>query len=564
MTVLNQPLPFQQSVGSSTQLSFQNQSPQHSIGQLIGSSAYRIVQKQSQDHRIHRISLDTLKQIFQNQLDPTTWAAQDKKSFTILFTGDTHSHLEPSFASFVSEKELGGVVRRVQYVEKMRQESRQPILVLDAGDFLQGTPYFEQFEGEAEVKFMNHTGYDIITVGNHDFDKGWPHLADLLNKGKFDAICSNIYPKGSDAPCLPPYVLLEIEGQHIALVGIMGMDSWNSISKTRQKGLEIKDPLITLDKVLPEIRPYVDLVILLSHSGIMVDRELAKHPMVDIVIGGHSHTWMTTQELVKTNIDHREKITPIFHSFRHGMLMAKLDVEFEYGRFLRTGSSIQYLDNQYEPQYGIASPTVVIAEKLFKEYQQKMEIFKTPIGECVETLPTKDKGTKLIDMGQVIANTLRECGQASVGVIPCGSIKIGIEKGPFTLGSLHKVLAHSEPLWVVTLKGNLLLSLMQQGEERWGKPRCFQYAGISMTKVESNISSLSIAGVAVKENSFYTIAGPSFFFEREFMDKHKNILPQYASDIQSVEEKYQDLRIPFAEIVKAKGLGRWVKGIEQK
>lgn len=286
--------------------------------------------------------------------------------------------------------------------------------------------------------------------------------------------------------------------------------------------------------------------------------------MVDIVIGGHSHTWMTEQELVKTNIDSHEKITPVFHAFRNGMLVGRMDVEFDNGKFLKTGSSIQYLDEQFDPQYGVASHTVEVAAGLFREYQQKMEIFKTPLGECIETLPSKDKGLGLVEIGQVIANTLRECGQASVGVIPSGAIKVGIEKGPFTLGVLHRVLAHAEPLWVLTIKGSLLSSLMQQGEERWGKQRCFQYAGISMTKLESAIVSLSVVGKELDVNSFYTIAGPSFFFEREFMDKHKKILPQYAEEIQSVEEKYQDLRIPFAEIVKVNGLGQWVNGIEQK
>lgn len=536
-------IPFQKSVGSSTQL---------------------ITQMESQENRINKISLEKLKKTFQNRLEHEAFIKRDKKSFTILFTGDTHSNLEPSLASFVSKKELGGVVRRIQYLEQIRKISNQPVLVLDAGDFLQGTAYFEQFEGEAEVKFMNQAGYDIITVGNHDFDMGWPHLANLLKKGKFDAICSNIYPEGVSETCLPPYMLLEIEGQHIAVVGVMGMDSWLSIRPTHRKGLEIKDPITALDQVLPEIRPYVDLVILLSHSGIKDDRELAKHPMVDIVIGGHSHTWMTDQELIKTNIDNHEKITPIFHAFRNGMLVGRMDVEFNNGQFLKTESSIQYLDDQFDPQYGVASHTVEVATELFREYQQKMEIFKTSLGECVETLPSKDKGLSLVEIGQVISNTLRECGQASVGVIPSGAIKVGIEKGPFTLGVLHKVLAHSEPLWVLNIKGSLLLSLMQQGEERWGKQRCFQYAGISMTKKEAEITSLSIEGKELDKNSFYKIAGPSFFFEREFMDKHKKILPQYTEEIQSVEEKHQDLRIPFAEIVKTKGLGRWVSGIDQK
>lgn len=529
----------------------------------VGSSTQLMTEPQTQNKRIQKVSLEQLKKMFQNKIEHEAFIKRDKKSFTILFTGDTHSNLEPSLASFVSNKPLGGVIRRIQYVEQLRKESSQPILVLDAGDFLQGTAYFEQFEGSAEIKFMNHAGYDVITVGNHDFDMGWPHLTQLLKNGKFDAICSNIYPEGSTKTCLAPYTLVEIEGQHVAIVGVMGMDSWQSIRPYHRKGLEIKDPMETLNQLLPEIRPYVDLVILLSHSGVKDDRVLATHPLVDIVLGGHSHTWMTEQELVKTKPGLYEKITPVFHSFRNGMLVGRMDVMFKDGKFLNTESSIQYLDEQFDPQYEAASDTLKVALNVFKDYQQQMEIFKTPLGECVETLPSKDKGLGVVDIGHVIANTLRECGQASIGVIPSGAIKVGIEKGPFTLGVLHRVLAHSEALWVLNIKGSLLLSLMKQGEERWGKQRCFQYVGISIHKSGTEITSLTIDGKTMDKNSFYSIAGPSFFFEREFMDQQKNILPEFLEEIKSVEVRAPDLRIPFAEMVRAKGLGKWVSGLQK-
>lgn len=487
-----------------------------------------------QASKIHKISLETMKQMRLSRPEIC-----GKSGFTILFTGDTHSNLEPSLEAFVSEKELGGAVRRIQYLEQMRQRSHQPVLVLDAGDFLQGTAYFEQFEGEPEVQVMNLAGYDVVTIGNHDFDMGWPHLEKLLKQGKFDAICSNIYLEGK--PCLPPYVLLEIEGQHVAIVGIMGMDSWQSIGSSMRKGLEIKDPNQTLDEILPKIRPCVDLIILLSHSGIKEDRELARHPQVDIIIGGHSHTWMKEQELVKT----AGKTTPVFHAFRNGLLVGKLDVHFENGQFTNTASSIQYLDAQFDVPQDYPSTAFI------KDYQQQMEKFKTPLGECVERLPAKDKTLQLIPIGEAIANALREIAEADVGVIPAGSIKVGIEKGPFTLGALHRVLAHSEPLWVMTIKGSLLASLMQSGEERWGKARCFQYAGISAMKV---------AGKEIEKTASYRIAAPAFFFQREFMDQDK-VLPQFAADVGSIEVRHPDLRVPFADRVRTKGLGQWVKPI---
>lgn len=528
----------------------------------VAPSSFLLSDSSIENQRIKKVSIERLKELSHDKIEHTAFIPHPKKRFTILFTGDTHSNLEPSIASFVSDKPLGGVIRRIHYIEQLRKESDHPVLVLDAGDFLQGTAYFEQFEGKAEIKFMNLAGYDIITVGNHDFDLGWPHLTHLLKEGKFDAICSNIYPEGSTEPCLSPYTIVEIEGQNVAIVGVMGMDSWQSIRPYHRQGLEIKDPMQTLDQVLPKIRPYVDLVILLSHSGIKDDRVLAEHPLVDIVVGGHSHTWMTEQEEIKTKVGIFEKITPVFHSFRSGMLIGRMDVIFKNGTFVKTKSSIDYLDEKFDPRLETASDTFKIALDLFEGYRRQMNFFETPIGECVETLPTKDKGLGIVDIGYVIADTLRECGQASIGVILSGAIKVGIEKGPFTLGVLHKVLAHAEALWVVNIKGSLLLSLMKQGEERWGKQRCFQYAGVSIVKSGSEITGLIVNGKEVDMNSHYSIAGASFFFEREFMDKQLKLLPEFVEEIKSIEVRHPDLRVPFAETVKVKGLGKWVNGLK--
>ena len=446
------------------------------LQQLTGSTTTQFLRadlENFQNKQFSKISFKNLKKLHAQRLESDTFSQCEKKRFTILFTGDTHSNLEPSIASFVSEKALGGVVRRIQYLEQVRNTSNHPVLVIDAGDFLQGTAYFEQFEGTAEIKFMSQAGYDVITVGNHDFDLGWPHLKNLLKQGKLDAICSNIFLDGTSESCLPPYILLDIENQHIAIVGIMGMDSWQSIRPMHRNGLEIKDPMLALDQILPEIRPHVDLIILLSHSGIKDDREFAKHSMVDVVIGGHSHTWMTEQELVKSvtkNTD--EKITPVFHSFRNGMLVGRMDIKFKDGKFLKTKSSIQYLDDQFDTT-NIIYPSVEETTLLFKEYQKQMEVFKTPIGECIEALPTKDKGLKVVLIGELIADTLRECGEAHIGVIPSGAIKVGIEKGSFTLGTIHRILAHAEPLWVLNISGKLLLSMMKEGDQRWGRQRCF-------------------------------------------------------------------------------------------
>lgn len=507
--------------------------------------------------RTRKISLEALKNLHQTrEAEPCKFSGT---GFIILFTGDTHSYLEPSIASFVSDKALGGIVRRIHYLEQVRSLSNRPVLVLDGGDFLEGTPIFEKFGGQAEAELMNLASYDAATVGNHDFCRGLAHLQRLLKIGNLDAVCANIHHEESSELCFAPYQLFEIAGRLAAVVGVMGTDAWQSIKPFQRKGLELKAPLEALDHILPEIRANADVIILLSHAGIKEDRELAKHPMVDIVIGAHSHTLMKEQEIVVAEIGGREKRTPVFHSFRHGMFVGRVDVEFEEARFLTTSSSVQYLDEQFNPPPDNRYPVIEKAVKLLDAYRDKMESFKVVLGQCVEPLLAKDKMQGPVELGMQISEVFKQSAEADVGVIPSGSIKLGIEKGPFTVGSLHGMLAHEEPLWVLDVTGSLLLSLMQKNEERWGKARSFQYAGVSLVKEQEEIKSLSVGGKALQMDGFYSISGPSFFFEREFMDQNKNILPEYAGQIKCVKEKHGDLRIIFAEYVKAKGLGRWIR-----
>ena len=500
-----------------------------------------------QNSRVVKISLDALKK-------KTEFSGNKTRDFTILFTGDTHSNLEPSVASFVSEKPLGGVVRRIHYLEKFREESRTPVILLEAGDILQGTPYFETYEGHPDVEFMNMAGYNVMTVGNHDFDNGWQHLEGLLKKGNFDSICANIFRQGEMEPCLPPYTLLDIDGCKVAIVGLMGVSSWKSIRPSLCMGLEMKDPWETMDVLLPTIRPYVDLVILLSHSGIQEDRVFARHPMVDIIIGGHSHTLMTKHELVDN--------TPIFHGFRNGQLIGRMDVSFDETHIPRFDSSIQYLDEEFDTIDGRRVNEKAIARMKF--LKQEMDRYNVVLGECIESLPTENKGLSVVPIGEAITSIFRMAGEADIGIIPSGAIKVGIEKGPFNLGVVHRVLAHKEALWVVTIKGSLLLDLMLRGQERWGKQRTFQYSGITFSSENEKISKATVGDRNLDVTADYKVAGPSFFFEREFMDKEKRLLPEFREEIKSIKEVFEDLREPFASIVTLHGIGRWVKGVQQK
>lgn len=520
---------------------------------------------QPQDHSISKIvnvSLDALKQGSMERAKLLAAPIISERKFTVLFTGDTHSYLEPLVTSFVDPKPLGGIIRRIHCIEKcLKQEN--PVLVLDAGDWSNAGDIYSLFKGLPDIEFMNMANYHTITVGNHDFDHGWDHLEKLLKESRFKTVCANIFHSEDSSPCFLPYSLVQINDMNVAIVGIMGTDSWKSIRPASRKGLTLKDPIQTLDEVLPGIRPYVDLIILLSHSGIKDDRLFAKHPLVDIVLGGHSHTLMYEQEIVETPLEDHIKRTPVFHSFRHGQLMGKMEVTLSRGKLLETHSSVERLNEDHDTldtEKNVHIPSIELLEKYKTTLEGK---FNTLLGTCIEALPKKDQTERLIPLGENIAEALRKIGNADVGVIPSGSIKNGIAQGPFTVRELHQILAHEEPLWAVTLQGSLLINLMVEGHKRWGNQRTFQYSGVTVKVVDTEIKIYQNEN-EIDPDSLYKMAGPSFFFERELMDEDFNLFPHLADQVQSIEVKDTDLRNGIAKLIESEGFGHWITGKNQK
>ena len=225
-----------------------------------------------------------------------TGCAEKPASLTILHTNDTHSQVEPTNPKAAKDANLGGYARRMGFIAQER-EADPNLLLLDAGDFSQGSPYFNYFRGRVEVDAMNRMGYDAATFGNHEFDNGVDTLAMLVRLAKFPFVCANYDVKGSALDGLvKPYVVLHGGGLKIGVIGV-GVAPDDLIAKDNFAGITYLDPLPIINETADMLRNEkgCDLVIVLSHLGTdntqsVSDEELAPQLRnVDIVIGGHTH-----------------------------------------------------------------------------------------------------------------------------------------------------------------------------------------------------------------------------------------------------------------------------------
>ncbi len=469
------------------------------------------------------------------------WARPHR--ITLLFSGDTHSHLE-EYKSYIAEEPLGGIVRRINYFKKVQELMPHPVLILDAGDFLHGTSYYSEFKGEADIEFMNMAGYHVITIGNHDFEDGWDHLEKLLKKGHFEALNANIFREDNGKHILPPYTILKIGELNVAVVGIMGISAWESIRLSLRAGLTIVEPSKTLEGLLPVLKENADCIILLSHAGIEDDCKLAQHPLVDMVIGGHSHTNMEQHKTIEAKAESGTmKKTPVFHSFSHGRFIGRMDFIVREKRTLGdVQSTLVRLDKSYNGSHA--------SEIRLQGYKSKLGISRNePIGFCHQPVSSANKMQSLIPLGVQIAEIFRLIADANLGCFYSGSIKSGIERGLVTMETLHQMLPHNDILFVATIKGSLLIELLREFNIRWGKDKTVQYAGIEPSKIDLN--------------SHYKVAAPSFFFEREkICDHSRSILSDNKETVTAFEECTSDLMAAFIHFVKTHGLGPWITSLE--
>jgi 5'-nucleotidase len=195
----------------------------------------------------------------------------------------------------------GGMARRATMVKALRKTIPN-LLLLDAGDTFQGTPYFNLYKGRLDYKLMSLVGYDAGTLGNHDFDNGVEALLEAMQEATFDFVNCNFVCR--DAPALGkrlrPYVIKDFPGIRVGITGV-GVAFKGLVSPANHKGVDWMDPDKALKPVIAHLREKekVDLVVLLSHLGYdekgqgWDDLSVAKQvPGIDAIIGGHSHTFL--------------------------------------------------------------------------------------------------------------------------------------------------------------------------------------------------------------------------------------------------------------------------------
>lgn len=268
-------------------------------------------------------------------LSLSSFDAKKYTKITILHTNDVHSHIEPFAADHPRNPGMGGAAKRATLIEQIRKEEKN-VLLVDAGDIFQGTPFFNYYGGELEFKLMSMMKYDVATMGNHDFDNGIDGFYAQLPHAKFDFVSANYNFNNTILnDIVKPYKIFKKDGIKIGVFGL-GIQLEGLVDKKLYKETQYLDPIETSEEITKKLKfeEKCDLIVCLSHLGYkykndpnkVSDVVLAqKSSNIDVIIGGHTHTFLDKPVIEKN----KDGIDVIINQVGcYGINLGKIDFYF--------------------------------------------------------------------------------------------------------------------------------------------------------------------------------------------------------------------------------------------
>lgn len=422
-----------------------------------------------------------LKSLFLLLASLTVWSAL-AEHLVILHTNDTHSNIDSD------ARGVGGVLPRKAIIDSVRKAEKNVILV-DAGDMVQGTLYFKYFKGDVEYPLFNMMGYDIRILGNHEFDNGLDELARHWKNVKGDRLSANYDFSGTPAAGLfKPYVVKRIGGKRIGFIGI-NVNPESLIAKSNTGNMTYTDAIETANKWAAFLKndKKCDLVVAVTHIGYDEgadkpdDLKLVRESRdIDIIIGGHSHTFVDPRTPDKTPYWIENAIgKPVLvtQTGKYGRNIGYINIDLD-------NLKDHKFDYEYIPVTDRFSPAAYDKEikKFLAPYRARVDsINKVPVGyslkECPNAVNTGALPNWTADMamwfGMHVADSLRRAGRdlqpVDFALMNVGGIRQPMRKGTITEGEVLSMFPFSNKLMIIRMQGKDIISTMDVAARKGGE-----------------------------------------------------------------------------------------------
>lgn len=415
---------------------------------------------------------------------------------TILHTNDHHGHFQKFSPYPVSD--VGGLAAQSTLVNIVRSEVEEDgghVLLLSAGDVNTGVPESDLLDAEPDFKLMNMIGYDAMALGNHEFDNSREVLLKQREWASFSFLGANIVKKEDGKPLVEPYIIKEIDGLNVAILGLITGEVPVLVFPDNVKDLVFEDPIETAKKYVPELRERADLIVVLSHLGLYPkesdragDIQLAEAVSgIDVIVGGHTHT--SVEEPIAVGK------TLIVQADGYSEHVGRLNLVIDSDADVVTASSysllpvngkkrVKYNDKKYYQYVGtgyLEDQEILDAEAPYLEGANEM--LSQPVGKALVELVGGKTSSRSgeTNLGNMIADAMRQKTGADVALQNRGGIRAGIAPGNITYRDILTVQPFGNTLTEVMVTGAQLKEVLDISASNIGGGGFMQVSGLQVT-----------------------------------------------------------------------------------
>lgn len=426
----------------------------------------------------------------------------DGRELVIIHTNDTHSQIDPT------DKGFGGIQRRKVFVDSVRAVHPDALLV-DAGDAVQGTLFFTLYGGEVEIKAMNHLGYDLAILGNHDFDNGMESLA--RNVGLSDAqwLSTNyLFADPDVAAKFKPYKVYDYGDRKVGFIGL-NLDPEGMIADGNAEGVKYLDAVDAANSVAWWLknREGVDVVVAVSHLGYEnvpspSDRDIvAATKDIDVILGGHSHTLLSPGSGREWVLNARGDSVLVTQNAKSGEYVAEITIDLDSVGVRKPSYRQVRLGKEYDRQRDVS------LDSLIAPYRKGVdELMGKVIGKSARELPNDRPG-----LLNFLSDFVDKRGSELLGkpvdlsLMNVGSLRRGLPKGDITQGMIISMQPFTNKILVMELSGRDLMEAMDVYASRGGDGVSSRVRA-TFEPDSGKVVSLTVDGKPVDPDHIYNVA----------------------------------------------------------
>jgi 5'-nucleotidase / UDP-sugar diphosphatase len=435
-------------------------------------------------------------------------------SLTILHTNDTHGHLMPfsyptlsssdSDVSRLPERtDIGGIARRATLAAQIRAELEKKgstVWLIDAGDFCDGTPFSTEYKGEADMAAMNAAGYDLGTVGNHEFSNPLDQLKKVIAASNHPILCANATETSTGKPLSLPYEIRQVGPVRVGIFGLVTREA--ATYPAAKEGITIAPEVETARKIVPELRGKADIILLISHCGQDVDEELARGvPGIDVIVGGHSHSRLPSGEIVWRSEDLKaDEVngTVIVQAHQWGGELGRLDLLFEKGA---DGAwKVDRYRARLIPVTKAIPPDPTVAAVVDRYWQPIAGRYGEVVGSAAADFASRGDDRAEYNL---VADAVRETYGADVEMENLGGVRSPLVQGPITRGDLVTMDPFNNTVVTFKVTGQELKQILKRYTPA--------VSGVRYRVENHELVEATVGGQPIDDGRIYTGAANSYF-----------------------------------------------------